>query len=93
MVRKTRNSHAALNFVQGNILGVAVSGTSQSSSLLHTESVVSSLSGGQYGLEGGWFDFAVTALALGLVLFLPRFGKKKGAPMDGTYGGDDIDNI
>ena len=80
--------HAAWNFFLGNVFGVSVSGTGVAASVFRTESAASALSGGQYGFEGGWFDFAVTAFVLGLVLFLPRvFKKQNGAAPDEPYGG------
>ena len=71
--------HSAWNFVQGNILGVQVSGTQASASIFQTVNVGSSnlFNGGAFGLEGGIGDIIVTTLAILLVLFLPQWRKNK----------------
>ncbi len=66
--------HSAWNYVQGNILGVEVSGMGVEASLCRA-SVVSGrdwLHGGAFGLEGGLAVTAVLLAAILLTLLLPR---------------------
>ena len=66
--------HSAWNFVQGNILGIQVSGTGQlpTVAVMRPVSGMDLLSGGRFGLEAGLIVTIVTAAAICLTLFLPR---------------------
>lgn len=66
--------HSAWNFVQGNIVGIQVSGTGNLPSVAVMQPVVGKelLSGGDFGLEAGLIVTAVTLGAIALTLFLPR---------------------
>ncbi len=70
--------HSAWNFVQGNVLGISVSGTGLRTSVFAGELTGSELiNGGAFGLEGGVAVTAVLVLGCLAVVFLP--GKKAGA--------------
>lgn len=66
-------AHSAWNWVQGNVLGVPVSGMSLGESVWEprTEKGLELLQGGAFGLEGGLAVTAVLLAAILLVLFLP----------------------
>lgn len=66
--------HSAWNFVQGNILGVEVSGMNMEASLCRSavRPGYDWLHGGAFGLEGGVAVTLILAAALVLTLFLPR---------------------
>lgn len=66
--------HSAWNFMQGNILGIQVSGTGSLPTVAIMEPIAGKelLNGGSFGIEGGLIVTAVTALAICLTLFLPR---------------------
>ncbi len=66
--------HSAWNFVQGNLLGVQVSGMDMGASLFLAESKtgMALLHGGSFGLEGGLAVTLVLLLGTALVLFLPE---------------------
>ncbi|MBQ9121068.1 MAG: CPBP family intramembrane metalloprotease [Clostridia bacterium] len=61
--------HAAWNFVQGNIFGAPVSGTTMGASLFTVSfnATKTHVSGGDFGLEGGLAVTIVLLIALGLV--------------------------
>lgn len=65
--------HSAWNFVQGNVLGVSVSGGAQSPSIFGTAFVEGRelFSGGAFGLEGGLCVTLVELAAIALALYLP----------------------
>ena len=68
--------HAAWNFTQGNLLGVAVSGIDSGSALVHfkaAKNVPDWLSGGAFGLEGN----LITCLVLLAGIVVLRFQLKK----------------
>ncbi|MBQ3216949.1 MAG: CPBP family intramembrane metalloprotease, partial [Oscillospiraceae bacterium] len=73
--------HSAWNFVQGNILGIQVSGTGQLPTVAVMQPVAGMdlLSGGRFGLEAGLIVTIVTATAICFTLFLPRKKEKVGA--------------
>ena len=65
--------HSAWNFFQGNIFGVQVSGTGYSSSVLTSSFNDKTLiNGGSFGLEGGLAVTIVLAVAIALVIFIPK---------------------
>lgn len=65
--------HSAWNFVQGNLFGISVSGTGETTSLL--SSTLSSkgtlINGGAFGLEGGLAVTLVLAVGIAAVLLMP----------------------
>lgn len=68
--------HAAWNFTQGNLIGVAVSGQDAGASILRFETkegVASWLSGGDFGIEGS----LLTCLVLLVAIVLLRLQMKK----------------
>lgn len=70
--------HSVWNFVQGNVFGIRVSGTSQTVSILGSEisEPLYFLNGGKFGLEGGIAVTLVLAAAIGITLaVLDRQGK------------------
>jgi membrane protease YdiL (CAAX protease family) len=66
--------HSAWNFVQGNLFGISVSGTGQTTSLL--SSTLSSsgtlINGGAFGLEGGLAVTIVLTAGIAAVLLIPK---------------------
>ncbi len=66
--------HSAWNFFQGNIFGISVSGSAQSTSVFGTAFVEGRglISGGSFGIEGGICTTVVMLLGIALVLFLPQ---------------------
>ncbi len=64
--------HSAWNFVQGNVLGVLVSGLNTNVSLFNSSVVPGKeiISGGSFGLEGGLVTTFVYLIGIVLVLFL-----------------------
>ena len=77
--------HSLWNFVQGNVYGVQVSGTTSDTSILVTSASgeLSLLDGGSFGLEGGIVCTAMlTVVAVVLVISICRrggFGRKEAA--------------
>ncbi|WP_309120940.1 CPBP family intramembrane glutamic endopeptidase [Paenibacillus sp.] len=68
-------AHLTWNFVQGDVLGMAVSGV-ETPSILRVESLNDFVSGGAFGLEG---SFAVTLVTAGASLWLALAIRKRGA--------------
>ncbi|MGU3643411.1 CPBP family intramembrane glutamic endopeptidase [Microbacterium sp. C23T] len=66
--------HAGWNFVQGNVLGIAVSGEGRENSLIHFEPVPGRdlLSGGSFGTEGSIYATVVLLLAIIVAWLLAR---------------------
>jgi membrane protease YdiL (CAAX protease family) len=71
-------AHSLWNFAQGNLFGIAVSGTANLPSLVYlrapdaTEAPWASwINGGVFGLEGGLAVTVVLAAATAIILFLP----------------------
>lgn len=66
--------HSAWNFLQGNFLGIQVSGTGQLPTVATMNPIPGKelLSGGSFGLEGGLIVTAVTLIAIALALLLPK---------------------
>lgn len=66
--------HSAWNFMQGNFLGIQVSGTGHLPSVAVMQPMAGKelLNGGNFGIEGGLIVTAVTLLAIALTLFLPK---------------------
>lgn len=62
--------HSIWNFVQGNVLGISVSGMPKHPSVFITESDPSRVwaNGGNFGLEGGFACTIVLLVAIGIVL-------------------------
>lgn len=65
--------HSAWNFVQGNVLGIEVSGMQMGPSLFSTVFSENGawLHGGTFGLEGGLSVTIVTAVAIGIAVCMP----------------------
>ena len=65
--------HTAWNFIQGNILGIRVSGNPKFASVFNSVNAEfgSVLNGGEFGLEGGLGVTAVLLLALLFTLMMP----------------------
>lgn len=65
--------HSAWNFVQGNLFGISVSGTGETTSLL--SSTLSSsgtlINGGAFGLEGGLAVTAILAAGIAALMMIP----------------------
>ena len=79
--------HAMWNFVQGNVLGIPVSGQVSSTSLVHCTPAQESaalINGGGFGLEGGIAASIVLLGAIALLFVLPynRNGRKPEQPME-----------
>lgn len=66
--------HSIWNFTQGNIFGISVSGTGESSSLLRTAAASSRdwLTGGDFGIEGSIFTTIVLAAASVIIIIKIR---------------------
>lgn len=66
--------HSIWNFTQGNIFGISVSGTGESSSLLKTAAASSRdwLTGGDFGIEGSIFTTIVLAAASVIIIIKIR---------------------
>lgn len=66
--------HSAWNFVQGNILGISVSGGAAMESVFGTAFVEGRelISGGAFGIEGGVCTTIVLTVALLLTVYLPQ---------------------
>ena len=66
--------HSAWNFLQGNFLGIQVSGTGHLPTVAIMNPVPGKelLNGGSFGLEGSLIVTAVTLIAIALTLLLPK---------------------
>ncbi|PKM74183.1 MAG: hypothetical protein CVU91_03825 [Firmicutes bacterium HGW-Firmicutes-16] len=66
--------HSAWNFFQGNVFGISVSGSAQSTSVFGTSFVTGKglISGDLFGIEGGICTTIVMLAGIALVLFLPQ---------------------
>ncbi len=71
--------HLTWNFVQGDVLGMAVSGV-ETPSILQVESANDFVSGGAFGLEG---SFAVTLVTVGVSVWLALALRKRDAAAEG----------
>jgi membrane protease YdiL (CAAX protease family) len=78
--------HTSWNFVQGNVFGIAVSGTASPVTVMTFAPVVGGdlVSGGAFGLEGGLAVTAVLVLSTAVTLLLPS--RKAAAPPTSQAG-------
>lgn len=69
--------HSAWNFVQGNVLGVSVSGMSLTPSFIRTDLLegMKWMNGGSFGMEGGLAVTIVLTIAICLALFVMPVNK------------------
>jgi len=73
--------HMTWNFVQGDVLGMAVSGV-ETPSILRVESLNDFVSGGAFGLEG---SFAVTIVTAAVSIWLAFAIRKRGAASESSF--------
>lgn len=72
-------AHTLWNFAQGNIYGINVSGISQSNvSIIKTQLTGHPfLTGGAFGVEGGFITFCIEAIMVGILIFIVKNKQSK----------------